>query len=52
MTFKVGCDEDDKLYEEALRERIRMAVDSYKQKEEVVGAQVLKIEKSVMLSKR
>ncbi|MFA0403968.1 preprotein translocase subunit SecA [Vibrio sp. 10N.222.52.C12] len=44
-------DEDDKLYEEALRERIlAMAVDSYKQKEEVVGAQVLRnFEKSVML---
>ncbi|ERM59524.1 preprotein translocase subunit SecA [Vibrio cyclitrophicus] len=44
-------DEDDKLYEEALRERIiGMAVDSYKQKEEVVGAQVLRnFEKSVML---
>ncbi|MFN0719343.1 preprotein translocase subunit SecA [Vibrio cyclitrophicus] len=44
-------DEDDKLYEEALRERIIcMAVDSYKQKEEVVGAQVLRnFEKSVML---
>ncbi|MFA0141135.1 preprotein translocase subunit SecA [Vibrio kanaloae] len=44
-------DEDDKLYEEALRERILgMAVDSYKQKEEVVGAQVLRnFEKSVML---
>ncbi|WP_061040375.1 preprotein translocase subunit SecA [Vibrio coralliirubri] len=44
-------DEDDKLYEEALRERILgMAVDSYKQKEEGVGAQVLRnFEKSVML---
>ncbi|MEZ8802069.1 preprotein translocase subunit SecA [Vibrio splendidus] len=44
-------DEDDKLYEEALRERILgVAVDSYKQKEEVVGAQVLRnFEKSVML---
>ena len=44
-------DEDDKLYEEALRERILgMAVDAYKQKEEVVGAQVLRnFEKSVML---
>ena len=44
-------DEDDKLYEEALRERILgMAVDTYKQKEEVVGAQVLRnFEKSVML---
>ena len=44
-------DEDDKLYEEALRERILgMAVDFYKQKEEVVGAQVLRnFEKSVML---
>ncbi|WP_060983041.1 preprotein translocase subunit SecA [Vibrio splendidus] len=44
-------DEDDKLYEEALRERILgMAVDSYKQKEEVVGAQVLRnFEKSVMV---
>ncbi|MDK9737537.1 preprotein translocase subunit SecA [Vibrio sp. D404a] len=44
-------DEDDKLYEEALRERILgLAVDEYKQKEEVVGAQVLRnFEKSVML---
>ncbi|MEZ8645566.1 preprotein translocase subunit SecA [Vibrio cyclitrophicus] len=44
-------DEDDKLYEEALRERILgMAVDSYKKKKEVVGAQVLRnFEKSVML---
>ncbi|WP_299685378.1 preprotein translocase subunit SecA [uncultured Vibrio sp.] len=44
-------DEDDKLYEEALRERIlSMAIDAYKQKEEVVGVQVLRnFEKSVML---
>ncbi|MGI2945750.1 preprotein translocase subunit SecA [Vibrio diabolicus] len=44
-------EEDDKLYEEALREKIiNLAVEVYKEKEEVVGAQVLRnFEKSVML---
>ncbi|WP_070962439.1 preprotein translocase subunit SecA [Vibrio sonorensis] len=44
-------EEDDKLYEEALREKIlETAVAVYKEKEEVVGEQVLRnFEKSVML---
>ncbi|MGJ7095230.1 preprotein translocase subunit SecA [Vibrio hannami] len=44
-------DEDDKLYEEALREKIlETAVEVYKGKEETVGEQVLRnFEKSVML---
>ncbi|MEL7292335.1 MAG: preprotein translocase subunit SecA [Pseudomonadota bacterium] len=48
---KQWLEEDDKLYEEALREKIiDTAVAVYKQKEEVVGAQVLRnFEKSVML---
>ncbi|MEF1288379.1 preprotein translocase subunit SecA [Vibrio sp. M260118] len=48
---KQWLEEDDKLYEEALREKIiELAVEVYKQKEEVVGAQVLRnFEKSVML---
>ncbi len=48
---KQWLEEDDKLYEEALREKIiDLAVEVYKQKEEVVGAQVLRnFEKSVML---
>ncbi|EGU29937.1 preprotein translocase subunit SecA [Vibrio scophthalmi] len=42
---------DDKLYEEALREKIiELAVEVYRKKEEVVGEQVLRnFEKSVML---
>ncbi len=49
--IKQWLEEDDKLYEEALREKIiGLAVDVYKAKEEVVGAQVLRnFEKSVML---
>ncbi|MGX1925789.1 preprotein translocase subunit SecA [Vibrio sp. NH-7] len=49
--IKQWLEEDDKLYEEALREKIiTTAVEVYKQKEEVVGAQVLRnFEKSVML---
>ncbi|MGY5611742.1 preprotein translocase subunit SecA [Vibrio brasiliensis] len=49
--IKQWLEEDDKLYEEALREKILdTAVAVYKQKEEVVGAQVLRnFEKSVML---
>ncbi|WP_322803585.1 preprotein translocase subunit SecA [Vibrio alfacsensis] len=48
---KQWLEEDDKLYEEALREKIiNLAVEVYKAKEEVVGAQVLRnFEKSVML---
>ena len=49
--IKQWLEEDDKLYEEALREKIiETALVVYKQKEEVVGAQVLRnFEKSVML---
>ncbi|MBR9789720.1 MAG: preprotein translocase subunit SecA [Vibrionaceae bacterium] len=49
--IKQWLEEDDKLYEEALREKIiALAVEVYKAKEEVVGAQVLRnFEKSVML---
>ncbi|MCG9750426.1 preprotein translocase subunit SecA [Vibrio brasiliensis] len=49
--IKQWLEEDDKLYEEALREKILdTAVAVYKQKEEVVGEQVLRnFEKSVML---
>ncbi|PFG45241.1 protein translocase subunit secA [Vibrio sp. ES.051] len=48
---KQWLEDDDKLYEEALREKIiNLAVKVYKEKEEVVGAQVLRnFEKSVML---
>jgi preprotein translocase subunit SecA len=48
---KQWLEEDDKLYEEALREKILdTAVTIYQQKEEVVGEQVLRnFEKSVML---
>ncbi len=51
LPIQSWLDEDDKLYEEALRERIlEKAIEVYKQKEEVVGAQVLRnFEKSVML---
>lgn len=49
--IKQWLEEDDKLYEEALREKIiSLAVEVYKAKEEVVGEQVLRnFEKSVML---
>jgi len=51
LPIQTWLDEDDKLYEEALRERILdTAVEVYKQKEEVVGETVLRnFEKSVML---
>ncbi|HCE3035889.1 TPA: preprotein translocase subunit SecA [Vibrio parahaemolyticus] len=51
VPIKQWLEEDDKLYEEALREKIiSLAVEVYKAKEEVVGAQVLRnFEKSVML---
>ncbi|MDF2153325.1 preprotein translocase subunit SecA [Vibrio sp. CAU 1672] len=49
--IKQWLEEDDKLYEEALREKIiGQAVEVYTAKEQVVGAQVLRnFEKSVML---
>ncbi|MGR5177541.1 preprotein translocase subunit SecA [Vibrio parahaemolyticus] len=51
LAIQSWLEEDDKLYEEALREKIlENAVTIYKQKEETVGAQVLRnFEKSVML---
>ncbi len=51
LPIQSWLDEDDKLYEEALRERIlEQSVAVYKQKEEVVGAAVMRnFEKSVML---
>ncbi|OLF77078.1 preprotein translocase subunit SecA [Alteromonas sp. W12] len=51
LPIKTWLENDDKLYEEKLRERILgEVVDSYKQKEAVVGEQVLRqFEKAVML---
>ena len=51
LPIQSWLDEDDKLYEEALRERIlENSVTVYKNKEEVVGASVMRnFEKSVML---
>ncbi|WP_338852081.1 preprotein translocase subunit SecA [Alteromonas macleodii] len=51
MPIKTWLENDDKLYEEKLRERILgEVVDAYKQKEAVVGEQVLRqFEKAVML---
>ena len=51
LPIKTWLENDDKLYEEKLRERIRgEVVDAYKQKEAVVGEQVLRqFEKAVML---
>lgn len=51
LSIQDWLDEDDKLYEEALRERIvQSAVDVYSMKEETVGSEVLRnFEKSVML---
>jgi preprotein translocase subunit SecA len=51
LPIQSWLDEDDKLYEEALREKIlTAAVEVYTSKEEVVGAEVLRnFEKSVML---
>ncbi|NLS12289.1 preprotein translocase subunit SecA [Vibrio sp. SM6] len=51
LPVRQWLEEDDKLYEEALREKILShAVEVYQAKEEVVGAQVLRnFEKSVML---
>ncbi|MBD1555452.1 preprotein translocase subunit SecA [Vibrio sp. S9_S30] len=51
MPIQTWLDDDDKLYEEALREKILgMAVEAYKEKEKVVGEHILRnFEKSVML---
>ena len=51
LPLQKWLDDDDKLYEEALRERIiQTAVDVYQAKEETVGAEVLRnFEKTVML---
>lgn len=51
LPIQTWLDEDDKLYEEALRERIlEQATESYKEKEQIVGASVMRnFEKSVML---
>lgn len=51
LAIQTWLDEDDKLYEEALREKILAeAIAVYKQKEEAVGETVLRnFEKSVML---
>ncbi|OEE77152.1 preprotein translocase subunit SecA [Vibrio ordalii] len=51
LPLQQWLDADDKLYEEALRERIlEQAVSVYREKEETVGASVLRnFEKSVML---
>ncbi|PKF79194.1 preprotein translocase subunit SecA [Vibrio sp. vnigr-6D03] len=51
MPLQAWLDEDDKLYEEALREKIlETAVETYKEKEKVVGENILRnFEKSVML---
>ncbi|GAD90908.1 MULTISPECIES: preprotein translocase subunit SecA [Vibrio] len=51
LPLQTWLDEDDKLYEEALREKILAAtVAVYQEKEEAVGASVLRnFEKSVML---
>ena len=51
LQIQTWLDEDDKLYEEALRERIHnTAVEVYRSKEDTVGEQVLRnFEKSVML---
>lgn len=51
LPIQQWLDDEEKLYEEALRERIiEKAVEIYRQKEEVVGASVLRnFEKTVML---
>ncbi len=51
LPLQQWLDEDDKLYEEKLRERIKENVDAaYKAKEEIVGAEVIQqFEKAVML---
>tara|TARA_B100001057_G_scaffold497611_1_gene602221 strand:- start:622 stop:3333 length:2712 start_codon:yes stop_codon:yes gene_type:complete len=49
--IQAWLDADDKLYEEALREKVlALAVDAYREKEQIVGPEVLRnFEKSVML---
>ncbi|MBU2876641.1 MULTISPECIES: preprotein translocase subunit SecA [Alteromonadaceae] len=51
LPIQKWLDEDDKLFEEKLRERIHAGVnDAYKEKEEAVGADVMRqFEKAVML---
>lgn len=51
LPVQTWLDEDDKLFEETLRERIHQEVDAaYKAKEEMVGAPVLRqFEKAIML---
>ncbi|MEH0092242.1 preprotein translocase subunit SecA [Vibrio metschnikovii] len=51
LPIQIWLDEDDKLYEEALRERIlEQAATVYKEKEQAVGVSVMRnFEKSVML---
>ena len=51
MPVQMWLDEDDKLYEEKLRERVLEKVDAaYKSKEEIVGPEVIRqFEKAVML---
>ncbi len=51
MPIQQWLDEDDKLYEEVLREKIlQQSAEIYQQKEQLVGAEVLRnFEKSVML---
>lgn len=51
MPVQKWLDEDDKLYEEVIRERIlEEVVNAYKAKEEIVGPQVIRqFEKAVML---
>ncbi|MFC1234632.1 preprotein translocase subunit SecA [Vibrio sp. F74] len=51
LPIQTWLDDDDKLYEEALRERIHnTAVEVYRSKEDTVGEQVIRnFEKSVML---
>jgi preprotein translocase subunit SecA len=51
MPVQKWLDEDDKLYEEKLRERVLEEVDTaYKSKEEIVGPEVIRqFEKAVML---
>jgi preprotein translocase subunit SecA len=51
LNIQQWLDDDDKLYEEALRERIiEASVQTYRDKQDLVGAEVLRsFEKSVML---
>ena len=51
LPIQQWLDEDDRLYEELLRERIlKQVIDTYKEKEEVVGSEVMRnFEKQVFL---